>query len=166
MRRPLVTAAILAAAILVATVSSALADSCTRWSFGRIAMEEGTAPAAQICADLAEHSLLLSCAGADMAWMRYFPAAGGPERPPGYEGRFVVDIGDDTFRRHARLEEMDGAIVIGEQKFSGPLLSAMASGQSMTIRPEDNSAKGDTFALSGSTAALKSLAAACAKIGG
>lgn len=157
------------AIILVACLAAstpALADECGKWRFGRVPMEEGTMPAAQICGDGDDHSLMLSCAGADMAWLRYFPAPGGPERQPGYEGRYIIDIGDDTFRRHAMLEAMDNAIVIGEQKFSGPLLAAIVSGKEMSIKPEDGSAKGDTFALAGSTAALKSLAAACAKIGG
>lgn len=155
----------IAVVAMVSALPALAADECAKWRLGRIAMEEGTAPAARICADGADHSLMLSCAGADMAWLRYFPAAGGPQRAEGYEGRYVIEIGDDTFRRHAVLEAMDNAIVIGEQRFSGPLLAAMSSGKSMTVRPEDGTTKGDTFALAGSTGALKGLAAACAKIG-
>ncbi|MBK8456240.1 MAG: hypothetical protein IPL47_03300 [Phyllobacteriaceae bacterium] len=151
-------------AAAVATPAFA-ADDCAKWRFGRIAMEEGTAPAAQICADGEDHSLMLSCAGGDLFWFRYHPAAGGPERQPGYEGRYIIDIGDDTFRRKGLLEAMDNAIVISDQKLTGPLVAGMLSGKNMTIKPEDGSAKGDTFTLSGSAAAIKGLAAACAKIG-
>ena len=152
--------------ILLSAIAPALAaDDCAKWRFGKIPMEEGTAPAALICTNGEDGSLMLSCAGDDMFWMRYYPAAGGPERQPGYEGRFVIDIGDDTFRRKAMLEAMDNAIVIADQKLGGPLLAGMMSGGSMKIAPDDGSAKADVFTLSGSTAAIKSLAAACGKIG-
>lgn len=153
-------------ACMIFVAAPALSAECDKWRFGRIEMEEGKAPAAWICANGEDHSMSLSCAGTDMAWLSYFPSAGGTERPEGYEGRYIIDIGDDTFRRTVLLQAMDNALVIGEQKFAGPLLAAMSSGKSLTIKPEDGKHKGDTFPLAGSTAALKSLAAACAKIGG
>jgi hypothetical protein len=62
------------------------------------------------------------------------------------------------------LQAMDNSLFIDGQKLSGPLIAALNSGKQVMIRPEDGSAKGDTFTLSGSTAALKSLAGACKSV--
>ena len=153
------------AAVLVLSTAPALAQgACERWAFDRVPEEEGIAPVAFICPLGEDHSLKLSCSSDGAFWLSYFPGKDAPERREGYEGRFAIDIGDDTFRRTALLQAMDNALVVDGQKANGPLVAAMQTGKQMTIRPEDGSAKGDTFTLSGSTAALKSLAGACKAI--
>lgn len=151
--------------VFALAASPALAQgTCERWNFGRIAEEEGTAPVAFVCPVGDDHSLKLSCSSDGAFFLSYYPGKGAPERREGYEGRFVFDIGDDTFRRTAMLQAMDNALVVDGQKAAGPLVAALGSGKQVTIRPEDGSAKGDTFTLVGSTAALKSLGGACKAI--
>ncbi len=122
------------------------------------------APVAYVCAVGDAHSLKLSCSADGAFFLSFHPGKEAPERSEGYEGRFLIDVDDDTFRRTVMLQAMDNALVIDGQKATGPLVAALQSGKQVTFRPEDGSAKGDTFTLSGSTAALKSLAAACKAI--
>ncbi|MFZ1681240.1 MAG: hypothetical protein WAT70_09490 [Rhizobiaceae bacterium] len=145
----------------VAAAPAFAAGDCDRWSFARLPEEEGTAPFAFVCPVGDDHSLKLSCSADGAFYVSYYPRQGSAQRAEGYEGRFAIDIGDDTFRRAFMLQSMDNALVIDGQKATGPLVAAMQSGKQIAIRPEDGSADGDSFTLSGSTAALKSLASAC-----
>lgn len=155
----------LVAFALALAMSPALAAApCDRWSFDRIPEEEGMAPVAFVCAPGEAHSLKLSCSADGAFWLAWYPAGSTPDHEPGYKGRLVIDIGDDTFRRPVLLQAMDNALIVDGQKLSGPLIAAMQSGRQMALRLEDGSAATETFPLAGSTAALKSLATACKAI--
>ena len=149
--------------IVLAVTPGFAGESCDRWSFGMLEDEGGPAASAWVCPAASEPSLLVHCEGSDSFFISYFEGGDPPNRDPGYEGKFEITIGDDTFRRNALFQAMDASIAIPKQKITGPLVAAMMSGERMSIKPMDGSHSGDSFALAGSTAALKQLAATCGK---
>lgn len=141
--------------------------TCQRWSFAHVDDEGGKAPRAFVC-PLGSNggSFFAGCDGRDLVWFALHAGAGAPTSDPDFKGRFIIDIGDDTFRRPALFQALDDSLVITAQEVGGPFFAAMLASAEISIRLEAVPNSGDSFTLAGSTAALKSLAAACAKSGG
>ncbi len=161
---------LMAAAFSTAWATPGIAQApgtCQRWSFAHVDDEGGKAPRAFVC-PLGSNggSFYAGCDGRDLVWFALHAGAGAPTSDPDFKGRFIIDIGDDTFRRPALFQALDDSLVIPAQGVGGPFFAAMLAGAEISIRLEAVSNSGDSFTLAGSTAALKSLAAACAKSGG
>lgn len=160
--------AILAAAGLAATLATVAAaqapGTCERWSFDRVEDEGGLAPRAFVC-PLGSNggSFYSGCDGRDLGWFALHAGAGAPVSDPDFKGVFIVEVDGEIFRRPVAFQAIDDSLAIYGEPFSGPLVAAMMAGRQIGIRLDGAPNGGDSFTLTGSSVALKNLAAACAR---
>lgn len=165
------TRAILAATglatALAAPAAAQVPGTCQRWSFARVEDEGGLAPRAFVC-PLGSNggSFYAGCDGGGLAWFALYAGAGAPVNDPDFKGIFIIDIDGETFRRPVSFQGIDDSIAFFGEPFSGRLVAAMMAGGEIAIRLEGTANSGDDFTLAGSSAALKSLAGACARSAG
>lgn len=156
-----ILAVILGMATLSTGATSARADDCSQWTAAIEETEGGSEMTARICNDAGD-ALYIQCGGPAKLTLRFetaitdFPPGGDPD----YQSEFIISIDDQHIDADMIYEAMDGdlALVFPMQ---GRLHSLLSQGKSMTISSKANDLPDTEFTLSGSTAAIGSVEAAC-----
>jgi hypothetical protein len=96
--------------------------------------------------------------------IRYIPIA--PENyPPAGNGNFETDLefslDQERFTRHARYEDMDGAMATETE--IDPFISTLMIHKQVDVADVDGRVPGATFTLNGAKKALEKLIATCEK---
>jgi hypothetical protein len=155
-----------ALAILLLSMPAYAAESCDTWSASMEENEGGPVMTARICSGTGDivNELSFQCGAKGELMIRYIPAA--PENyPPAGDGNFETDLefslDQEMFTRHARYEDMDGAMAT-ETKID-PFISTLMIQKKVDVNDVNGKVPSATFTLKGAKKALEKLIATCEK---
>ena len=155
-----------ALAILLLSTPAYAAESCNAWHASVEEDEGGPVMTARVCSGTGDivNELSFQCGAKGELMIRYIPVA--PENyPPSGNGNFETDLefslDQEMFTRHARYEDMDGAMAT-ETKID-PFVSTLMIQKKVAVADANGKVPGATFTLKGARKALEKLIATCEK---
>jgi hypothetical protein len=155
-----------ALAILLLSTPAYAAENCKAWTAAVEEDEGGPVMAARICAGTGDivSQLSFQCGGKGELMIRYVPVA--PDNyPPAGNGNFETDLefslDREMFTRHARYEDMDGAMATETE--IDPFVSTLMVQKKVDVADAAGKVPSATFTLKGAKKALEKLIATCEK---
>ena len=155
-----------ALAILLLSTPAYAAESCNAWTASMEEDEGGPVMTARVCAGTGDivNELSLQCGAKGELMIRYIPVA--PENyPPAGNGNFETDLefslDQEIFARHARYEDMDGAMATETEIV--PFITTLMAQKKVDVNDVKGKVPSATFTLKGAKKALEKLIATCEK---
>ncbi|UVC11500.1 hypothetical protein IHQ71_13520 [Rhizobium sp. TH2] len=155
-----------AVAILLLSAPAYAAENCKAWTAAVEEDEGGPVMTARVCAGSGDivSQLSLQCGAKGELMIRYIPVA--PDNyPPAGNGNFETDLefslDQEMFTRHARYEDMDGAMATETE--INPFISTLMIQKKVDVADVKGKVPSATFTLKGAKKALEKLIATCEK---
>jgi len=152
--------------ILLLSSPAYAAENCKAWTAAVEEDEGGPVMTARVCSGTGDivNQLSLQCGAKGELMLRYIPVA--PENyPPDGNGNFETDLefslDQEMFTRHARYEDMDGAMAT-ETKID-PFVETLMIQKKVDVNDVNGKVPSATFTLKGAKKALEKLIATCQK---
>jgi len=153
-------------AILLLSSPAYAGENCKTWNASMEEDEGGPVMTARVCSGIGDvvNELSFQCGSKGELMIRYIPVA--PENyPPDGNGNFETDLefslDKEIFKRHARYEDMDGAMAT-ETRID-PFVSTLMIQEKVAVADITGKVPGATFTLNGARKALEKLIATCEK---
>jgi hypothetical protein len=153
-------------AILLLSSPAFAAENCNAWTAAVEEDEGGPVMTARICAGTGDivNELSFQCGARGELMIRYIPVAPA-NYPPAGNGNFETDLefslGQEMFTRHARYEDMDGAMAT--ETTIDPFVSTLTIRKQVDVADVSGKVPDATFTLKGAKKALEKLIATCEK---
>jgi hypothetical protein len=154
-------------AVLLLSTPVLAAENCKTWHASVEEDEGGPVMTARVCAGTGDEANYLSfqCGLKGELMIRYVPFASPKIYPPAGNGNFETDLefalDQEVFTRHARYEDMDGAMAT--QTKIDAFISTLMIQKQVKIADVDGKIPATTFTLKGAKKALEKLIATCEK---